>query len=391
MNTPPRIAILRSDAYPADPRVIKEARALIESGYEVDLLCLRDKGQPARETLDGVRIFRAPLSHHRGSQLFYVLEYALSILWMGVLVSFLHLRRRYDLIQVNTLPDALVFATLLPRLLGARILLDLHEPTPELYATKYPGASHSFMFRLHVCIERAAIRYAHHALTVNDAIRERFISRGAPPEKLTVVRNVPDEAVFGQTPLPAPATEGFLVITHGTLQPRYGHEVILRALPSLREKIPGLRVEVIGSGETAAQLQQLACALRVEDLVHFAGSVPLQDMPRRLARAHVGLVPLLPSPFSELCQPNKLFEYVALGVPVIAARFAAMEETFNDSCVRYFIPGDPESLAEALIDLHAHPEKRRALAENARIPYETVRWNATREIYLRAVEQTVKK
>jgi glycosyltransferase involved in cell wall biosynthesis len=387
--TPARIAILRHGYYPNDPRVFKEVRALIEAGYEVDVLCLRGAGQAAREVLDGVQVIRAPLTHRRGSLFRYLTEYGWSFMWMAVVVTYRHFWRRYGVIQVNTLPDALVFATLVPKLLGAYILLDMHEPTPELYATKYTVTPRSFAWRLHGWIEQMAIRYADTVLTVNDTIRQRFIERGAPAQRLLVVRNVPDESL-SHAAAPKPAFDGpFTLVTHGTIQPRYGHEIILRALPVLRERIPQIKVIIIGDGETAGEIKQLALQLHCDDLVSFTGQIPFRNIPQWLMQADVGLVPLLPSPFSELCQPNKLFEYISLGIPVIASRLAAMEETFDDSCVRYFPPGDHEGLAQAVLELYESPERRRELVRNASRIYERVRWRETRKTYLTGVEQVL--
>ncbi|OGV42038.1 MAG: hypothetical protein A2X46_05645 [Lentisphaerae bacterium GWF2_57_35] len=384
-----RIAILRHGYYPNDPRVYKEVRVLREAGHSVEVLCLRGRGQPPYETLDGVRIVRAPLSHRRTSKIRYLWEYGFSFVWMSMAVTFRHLWKPYDLIQVNTLPDALVFATLIPKLMGAFVLLDMHEPTPELYATIYPTPSTSFLSRVHLFIERMAIRYADRVLTVNDTIRRRFVERGAPAERLLVVRNVPDERKE-TVAISRPPVDGFFrLVTHGTIQPRYGHEVILQALPKIREHIPHVRVIVVGDGEGMPEIRQLARDLHCEDIVSFTGRVPLSSIPQLLIQADIGLVPLLKSPFSELCQPNKLFEYIALGIPVVASRLPAIEETFDDSCIRFVEPGDVRELEKAVIELYESPEWRQTLARNAARQYERVRWRESRKTYLAGVENAL--
>ncbi|MFH0878297.1 MAG: glycosyltransferase family 4 protein [Lentisphaerota bacterium] len=381
-----RVAILRHGYYPGDPRVYKEAHALQEAGYEVEVICLRNRDEKPEEMLDGIRVFRLGLSHRRGSKLRYMLEYGGSILLMALKLSWRHLKKAYDLVQVNTLPDELVFATLLPRLLGARILLDMHEPTPELYLTKYGSRASSRAFAFHARMEQLAIRYAYRVLTVNDALKDRYVGRGAPGSKITVVRNVPAEEVFIPSAGVAFPSGVFCVVTHGTLQPRYGHEVLLRAVPLLRDVIPGFRLLIVGDGETAPVLKQLAQDLKCADVVEFAGSVPLPQVPGRLALAQVGVVPLMPSPFSDLCQPNKLFEYVALGIPVVAARFPAMREGFDGESFLQFTPGDPAELAGAIGDVYRNPEPARRRARKALEQYEALRWSAGKQVYLDAVK-----
>jgi glycosyltransferase involved in cell wall biosynthesis len=355
----------------------------------VDIICLREEEtEPYRETIESVRVYRMPHSHRRGSLTRYVYEYALSIFMMGAFVSLFFFRRRYACIQTNTLPDSLVFATLFPRLLGARILLDMHEPTPELLLTKKGGQVSRRMLKLHVFLERTAMRYAHRVLTVNETLRQRFISRGADPEKIFVVRNVPPGGFEAAAP-PRKPHEGLVVMTHGTVQPRYGQQVLLHALPRIRKEFPSLRVVIAGAGEFLEELKRLSAALGCDDTVTFTGLVSRQRIAKLIAEADIGVVPLIPGAFSELCQPNKLFEYIALKVPVAASRLPAIEESFTDSCVRFFRPGDAADLAGAIIQLGKDKTLRTALAEQAFARYRTLRWSRAREQYVSIVEELI--
>ena len=65
----------------------------------------------------------------------YLFEYGMFFCQAAMKVSVLHCRRRYRFVQVNTMPDFLVFAATIPKLLGAKVVLDLHEPAPELFST----------------------------------------------------------------------------------------------------------------------------------------------------------------------------------------------------------------------------------------------------------------
>jgi len=383
------VCVLRHGYFPADCRVYKEVRALLDAGLTVDVICLRGPGDRLREQWEGVRILRLPYSHRRSSTLRYVIQYGLSIVMMFAVVSWRSLRCRYACVQVNTMPDALVFASILARLRGARVLLDMHEPMPELFITKYGGNRLRGIVRIQVMLEQAAMRYADRVLTVNETIRLRFIERGADGAKISIVRNVPDEE-FGHGVVPRRSRQGFVLVTHGTLQPRYGHDVIVRALPLLRGSIEGLRVRVFGSGETDEGLRRLAQDTGCGDLITFEGQVPYSEMADRLSGADVGLVPLMPSPFSDLCQPNKLFEYVALRKPVVVARFPAVEESFDDSCLAYFKPGDPDDLARRVLEIYRMPDRGSGLADNAYRRYEKLRWGVAKEAYVQTVCELVR-
>lgn len=379
-----RVCVIRHGYYPSDPRVYKEVSTLSDAGYEVDVICLKEAREPLRETVGTVRVLRMPHSHRRGSTLRYVFEYGLSIALMSAAVTFRFFRRRYSLVQVNTLPDSLVFATLLPRLFGARILLDMHEPSPELLLTKRAGQVSDWMLHLQIAIEKRAIGYAHRVITVNDTIRHRFIERGAPADKLAVVRNVPADD-FGENTAPVPPHGGLVLMTHGTLQPRYGQEVILHALPLLRKEFESLRLIIAGSGETLEDLRHLAKELDCDDITEFTGQVSRDEIAGLIMQADIGIVPLLPGPFAELCQPNKLFEYIALKTAVVASRLPAMQESFDSRCVRFFEAGDAEELAEAVAGLGRDAALRAALAQRAYAVYDDLRWSRAGRDYLQIV------
>jgi len=385
-----KICIIRLGYFPSDPRIFKEVRALSDAGYSVDVVCLRGAGQSFIEVIDGVRVYRLPIQTHRGSIPWSLFIYGLSLSMVTVVVTILHFWRRYDLFQVNTMPDALVFTTSIPRLLGAKVLLDMHEPIPELWITKYGEKRLSALLKLLILIEQRAIKYADRVITVNERVRKRFIERGANGQKIDVIRNVPEEIFFKNTNSYKLQKE-FTLITHGTIVERYGHEVIIRALPLLRNEISNLKVYIVGDGDCKNKIINLSKQLGCSDLISFSGYVPLAQVSQYILRSDVGLVSLLMNPFSDLCQPNKLFEYVALRKPVIASRLKAIEESFDDSCVLFFEPGNPEDLARCILELYSNPNKGKTLAENAYRRYESVKWEKTKNVYLKIIEGLFRK
>lgn len=383
-----RICVVRHGYYPEDPRVYKEVRALVEAGYGVDVICLRKRGAAGREKISGVQVYRVPLERWRGSKISYILEYGLSILMMGAVLSFLYCCRRYACIQVNTLPDFLVFVAALPKLCGARILLDMHEPTPELMLTKHDITVHSRMLRVQYLLEHLAIRYAHRVITVNDTIRQRFIERGADPDRISVVRNVPSDDFEALAP-PRKPHDGFIIMTHGTVQPRYGQSLLLRALPIIRQEFSTVQLIIAGAGEALEELKNLSSELNCDDLITFTGQISREGIAELIAGADVGIVPLMPGPFSELCQPNKLFEYIALKIPVVASRLPAIEESFDETCIRFFRPGDVADLADSVIQLGRSALLRESLAEHAFSRYRDMHWSRTKKQYVDIIHSLI--
>ena len=382
------VCVLRHGYYPHDIRVYKEVRAMVDAGYSVDVICLRKQGEKKREIVDGVRVYRIPLNHQRNNRLRYALEYGMSFLAMFTLLNWLFLKRRYRLIQVNTIPDFLVFVTFLPRLWGAKILIDMHEPTPELWMTKYQQSADSRTIKWLIFIEQLAMQYADAVLTVNDTIKQRFVERGTPAHKITVIRNVPEESFF-RVNSPVKLNGDFVIMTHGTIEPRYGHELILKAMKEVKTKIPSARLLIIGNGENERKIRQLIGQLGLQREVTLKGWMPLPELTRHIAGAHLGIVPLTPSPFSELCQPNKLFDYVVLRKPVIVSRLPAIEESFDDTALQYFEPGNYQDLARCILQMYRDTQKRQEKVRKAFKVYQQLRWEVARRDYLKVVNQLI--
>jgi hypothetical protein len=185
---PDRVCIIRQRDYYELP-VRREAETLRRGGYEVDVICLQQEGHPDVEVDNEVRLYRLPLNRKKGNVLRYIYDYFSFLIMAGIKVTQLHLKQPYKVIQVNTMPDFLVFATLIPRLLGAKVAVFMKEPTPELGATLYKNR---FMPTLLKVVEQLALRYANVAFTVTEQLKEVYVSRGARADKIHVVLNGPD-------------------------------------------------------------------------------------------------------------------------------------------------------------------------------------------------------
>ena len=390
-----RVCILRHAYYPADPRARKEAEALAACGHRVDVLCLRQEGQQRRERVNGVDVWRVPVRHLRRGKLRYVYEYVASFVCFGALVTWLHLRRRYDVVQANSMPDFLVFATVVPRLLGARVMLDLQECMPEIYMAKYRLRRDSGLVRLLVRMEQMGIAYADHVITCNEQMRQIFVSRGAPPDKISIVSNSADDQIF-RPAASAPqevggAQDEFVLVSHGSIEARYGLDTAVRAMAVLREQLPGVRLDIYGDGESREELTALANSLQLDGTVNFKGRVPLEQLLQALREADAGLVTAGQTPELRWVHTFKMFEFIALGRPLVITRYEAVESYFDESCCMFFEPNDERDLARAVLELYNDPEKGCEMAENAGRVYETLKWEVEAPRYCRLVERVAER
>ncbi len=396
--------------YQTDPRVRREAKALADRGDQVDFLCLRQprvEGQPRPprwEQIDGVSVCHLPFDKYQGaSQIAYLFSY-IRFLFLGMWwISGLHLRRRYHVLQVHTMPDFLIFAAILPRITGCKLILDMHDLTSDLYSVKFRSRlTRPLVWGLRAQ-ERLAAGMAHHVITVHDPYRQILIDRGIKPGKITVLMNAPDDRIFSMAiretgKLPAPDAGGdapFTLVYHGTIVARYGLDVMLRAVALLRERqaVQNLRLVVYGKGDDLTRLRGISDALGLDDIVYFNGKhVPTEQLPGLLIRADLAVVPNLANAFTEYVLPTKLMEYAAIGVPAVVARTMVVSQYFDDQMVAYFTPGDERNLAEAIDTLAHDPARRRLLARQAHQRFtQRYNWAALKQTYYRLVDQLCRR
>jgi glycosyltransferase involved in cell wall biosynthesis len=378
-----RICVVRQYYYPLDIRVRREVEALLAAGHEVDVVCLRGPDEAPVERQGALTIRRLPMEHGRGSGLSYVARYGAFLALAAAAVAALHVRRRYDLVQVHSMPDILVLAGLVPKLLGARLVLDLHEVMPEFFSTKFRRPMGHPLVRVVVALEQLSIRVADQALTCTEQMRAAFVSRGAAPEKIAVILNSADEGIFDVTRFPhSAAGQQFTLVCHGSIEERYGLDTVIEAVGLLREELPDLHFQVFGQGAYRRDLVELAKARGVADRVHFSeGFVPMDDLLEALSHADVGVVAMKQDAFRDLTHCNKMYEFLAMRVPVLTSRTRSVAAYFSDDALEYFRPGDAEDLAAAIRRLHGDEARRERLVARGTLELAPYRWERQRCTY----------
>jgi glycosyltransferase involved in cell wall biosynthesis len=387
-----RILLIRVWYYPVDSRVSREVQALVRAGHQVDIVCAAKPGQPRIERNGAITVRRLPIERRRAGLARYLFEFVAFQIAATFTAAALHLRRRYDLVQVHSLPDWLVFAAIVPKLLGARVLLDLHECMPEYFMTKYRMRSDHPAVRVLEWLEQASIAFADAVITCTEQMRARFVERGAPREKVSVVLNSFDEDHFDPRRFPRSrnGTGPFVLICHGTIDENYGIDLAIRAVALLRDRIPSLRLEIYGDGTHRAALKEMVGELGLDDIVWLSdGFVPVEDLLPRIADADVGVVAIRRDAFRDLTHCNKMYDLVAMGRPVVISRTSAVQAYFGDDCFQMFESGDERDLARAIYELYADPAKRERLPHRAREVGEPYRWIHQRDRYIRVVEGLV--
>ncbi len=388
-----RILVIRQHYFPLDIRVRREVESLLSAGHEVDVLCLARSGERWYEQWKGVRILRLPIDLRHGGSLTYVLKYSLFGVVAGLLAAALHVRRRYQLVQVHSLPDPLVFAALVPRLLGARVLLDLHETMPEFFASRFGKSTDAAGVRLVAAAEQVSIRFATHVITCTEEMKEAFVARGSAPDKIDVVLNSADESIFDIERYPPQPRQDcrFVLVVHGSVEERYGIDTTIRALALLVDEYPGLELHVYGRGSYLPQLERLAEDLGVSDRVRFQGEwLPIDQVVDALSRADAGVVAIKRDAFRDLTHCNKMYELITMRRPAIVSRTQSVENYFDEDCFAWFESNDHHGLATAIRRLHNDPGWAQALVERAAKRNEPYRWPHQRDRYVDVVRRVLR-
>jgi glycosyltransferase involved in cell wall biosynthesis len=379
--------------YEEDPRVRREAETLVAAGWEVDVFGLRRPGEEPTAVVAGVKLSRLPVGRHQGATLpIYLAEYGAFLfrsLWAATRA---HRHRRYGLVEVHSLPDYLVFAALPMKLAGVPVLLDLHEAMPEFFKSRFPRAANPVTYRLLRFQEKLSIAFANEVMTVNEPLAERLRGLGVRPDRLTVVLNSPDLGLFDPTAHPRRAfmADGTLRCVYtGALTPTYELDVLLRAIASIAARRPKLPVSarLYGRGDAQPGLEALAAELGIADRVGFPGRIPIEEVPRAVAESDIGIAPTRLDPFTGMSLSTKVLEYAAMEKPVVASRLPTVGRYFAPETLSVYEPGDPESLAAAILGLVDDPAERLARVERTRRRVDDLSWTRQAEAFKAVVER----
>lgn len=384
------ILMVAYTTYASDSRVIREAEAALSAGFEVDFLALREAPDPPLEVIRGVNVYHLNQQQYRGhGWLSYVLNYIEFFIRSFLRTTLLHVRRRYQIIHVHNMPDFIVFCALIPKMTGAKVLLDVHDPMPETFQSKFKSASRGWWYWLLLWQERFSAWYADRVVTVHEPVKQNIlVPHGLPAEKIVVVANFADEGIFRlreDIELEGPVRLAF----HGTILERSGLGQLMVALAAVRRP-ERIRVKIIGTGDYSAELKLQIVDLGLSQTVEFINQVfPVTQVPAMLADCNVGVVPLKISPITNHALPLKLIEYIAMGMPVVSVWNAAISHYFAEDDCLFFKPNDVESLRALLDRLTEEPALLRKYREKSLMLRGRFLWENEKQKYMDLLKELV--
>ena len=380
--------------YPADPRPRRAIGALLDAGMNVDLICLNPVNAPARETLGGLNILRLPITHRRDSKFLYVWNYFTFIIMSAAILALRSLKRRYDLVYIHNMPDILVFSSLVPKALGAKVVLDLHDPMPELFTTIFNLDGESPGVRLLRLLEKWSIAWSNFVVTTNIAFKRLFASRSCSPEKIGIVMNSPNEKIFpcrkprSNTLENAVPDKRFVIMYHGSMVERNGVDLAVDALEQVVKSVPAAELRIYGF-ETPFLMKVLDSARNrgLEGRVHYFGAKSQEDLVLAIEDCDVGVIPNHRNAFTDLNMPTRVFEYLTMGKPTISPRTEGIRDYFPTDSMIFFEPGNAQDLARKIENVAFHYSDALDMAERGQRIYLEHTWSRERHALIDAVDK----
>jgi len=375
MNTPIKVLICRSNPIAPDPRVEKEAQSLLKAGYQTHLLGWDRTGElPTHEETAWGIIERLPIraGYARGILNFFPL-----LRWQfGLLVWLLRHSDEFTLLH------ACDFDTILPTLFCARLkkkklIYDIFD----FYADHLRNTP-EFIKALIRRVDLWAIGRADGLILVDESRIEQIA--GAKPRRLAVIYNTPQDLRSTAQAQLGSAASSIRLAYVGLLQYERG----LIELIEVMQRHPDWRLDLAGFGGDEAAIRQRAAG---NSNIRWHGRVPYSQALELSRQANVLVALYDPAiPNHRYASPNKIFEAMMLGKPVIVARGTNMDRIVEDAqCGLVVNYGAADELEETLARLERDAELREKLGRAARQAYEQHYSWAVMEARLTALYQQV--
>jgi glycosyltransferase involved in cell wall biosynthesis len=385
-----RVAMLSYSLYDFDARVSRYAETLARRGDQVDVFALGRSGQDSFNVVKGVNVYRIQKRQRnekgKSAFLYRILKFFVK---SSIALSWKHLQNSYDLVHVHSVPDFEVFAAWLPKMRGAKVILDIHDLVPDFYAAKFKSEKDTLIYRILLRAERISAAFSNHVI-ISNHIWEKTISRSVSDGKCSTILNYPDPEIFYRRPRRR-ADDRFIMIYPGTLNWHQGLDVAVRAFGRVAARAPHAEFHIYGSGDTRDLLEKLIGQLKLSDKVLLHEPLPKEMIADVIADSDLGIVPKRNDSFGGEAFSTKILEFMSMGVPTIVSATRIDKFYFNDEVLQFFTPDDDQDLAEKMLLLAKNKEMRERLSQNALQFVADYTWDNKKQDYLSLVDSLVKE
>ncbi len=388
-SKPAVLIIVENLPVPLDRRVWQEALALRDAGYEVVVICPQMKGFTApEEVLEGIHIYRHKMLPEAKGLAGFLAEYA-SALWGETVLAWKAFRRhRFKVIHMCNPPD-LIFAVAWPfKLLGVRVIFDVHDLWPEMFEAKFN--KRNLMYWAVRLAQRLNYACADVVLATNETNRQAALTNGRKdPARIFLVRTAPK--IPNTTLPPNPSLKKgrqHLVGYVGVMGSADGVHVLLEAAAEVVHGMGRRDIQflLMGDGPEYAELLAIRDRLKLGEYVDMPGWAKNDFLFPALKTIDLGVTCDIPNAYNHSCTMNKVLEYMAFGKPQVSFDLKESRASALDAG-EYVAEVSPRSLGQAMIRLLDNPAKRDRMGQRGyeRL-HQDLNWEKSVEQLLRAYE-----
>ena len=383
-----KICMISYSQYEDDSRIYRYARALIKKGYQVDMIGLGAVGQTKVDSFEGVTIYRLQTRDFGETTPFsYLWRLSCFFIKSSFYATKLYFKNKYDVIHYHNIPDGGVFCTLIPKLLGAKIILDIHDVVPEFYMRKFDVSESHLIIKFLKWVEKLSAHFVDHVITVTDIWKERLVQRSVRSEKCSVIMNVPDIELFRSEICPKKQNDDpFIFSYHGNLSETTGVETAMNAFAKGYSQMPNAILRIIGQGRNKEKYVQLIQQLKLDHAIQIHKMVPVKKVPQLLCEATVGLDPKEAGIYAGETLSVKAMEYLGMEIPVIVSRTTAANHYFDETIVSFFTPGNSDELKVKMVELYKNKKLRETLSKNSQKFNKKYNWTNFEKKYFEIID-----
>ena len=386
-NSRKKVCMLVHNSYETDNRVRRYAETLAKRGDQVEVIALTGGNAPlVSEEINGVTVFRVQnrVRNERGKWT-YAWRLLRFLVVSSIFMTKRHHRIKYDVVHVHNLPDFLVFAAWYPKMTGARIILDIHDIVPELFANKFDAKPGNLYIALLKFIEKASAAFVDYVIVSNHLWYEKLLSRSVPKEKCSVFLNHVDPALFYRRERTR-TDDKIIVIFPGSFQWHQGLDIAIEAFALVQKRVANCEFHIYGGGDEKTELIALTEKLGLNDKVKIFDGAPLETIADLISNADLGVVPKRADSFGNEAYSTKIMEFMSQGIPVVVSRTKIDNFYFDNSVVRFFTSGDVKALAEAMIEVIENAALREKLIAGGYRYVDLHSWDRRKHEYLNLVD-----
>src|SRR5437773_6880098 len=382
-----RILMLVENYFPQDTRVKNEADLLTNAGYQVSVIALRRKGQPRREIVNSIDVYRvprlelfkktAPVNVSRRAlfglklraSLGYLVEYCYFTVACLLVTTYVFVSRGFDVIHAHNPPDTLFVVAIPFKLLGKKFVFDHHDLCPELYRSRYK-AQEGFYTGFLRLFEWCSLTLADIVIATNESYKKVETRRAHKnPYDVFVVRNGPNQMRM-MPAAPSARLKGMnkcILCYVGSLNPQDGVDYLLRSLRHLYcdLKRSDFHCVIMGTGDSLEDLRDLAGNLELNSCVDLTGFVSDEDLQANLAAADICVDSDPSRPLNDVSTWIKIMEYMASAKPIVTFDLKETRFSARDAAI-YVEPNKETEFAEAIAQLMEQPELQKKMGAYGR-------------------------